>query len=206
MTSACLLADNDALLKAAHWNLLDLVPTLIGGTWADVACLPTFAPRVHRAEPRLFADPVVAAQLEARLKLCGELPAPDLGVLAALQAEPGIDAGELLLIGGLATVPNALLLTGDKRALRALAGTATAAVLQHRCICIEQLLWLALSYHGATSLLAQVRRWELRDQSALAIFGRTGDKLEVDLREGLISYVRSLDREAPNLLVRGFGL
>lgn len=206
MASSRLLADNDALIKAVHWDLLDLVPALVDGTWADVACLPTFPPRVHRAEPRLFTDPTVAAQLETQLKLCGELPAPDVSVLTALQAEPGIDAGELLLVGALATVPNALLLTGDKRALRALAGTATAAALQHRCICIEQLLWLALDHHGAAPLLDRVRRWEPRDQSAMAIFGRTGDKSEVDLREGLVSYVRALDTEAPGLLMRGFGL
>lgn len=132
MPTPRLLMDNDALLKAAHWNLLDVVPTLAGGAWADSACLPTFPPRVHRVESRLFADPEVAKALEAKLVLSTELPKPNPNVLDALQADPGIDAGELLLFGALAASPESVLLTGDKRALRAVACTSMKALFQHR--------------------------------------------------------------------------
>ncbi len=201
-----LLMDNDALLKAAHWGLLDVVPTLVGGTWADTACLPTFPPRVHRAEPRLFADGSVAKVLEACLAQCTELPEPHAGVLAALQIQPGVDAGELVLLGALATTADALLLTGDKRALRAVAPTGTTPLYQHRVVCVEQLLLHALDHLGAPTLVGRVRLWTPRDKTTLAIFGRTGDKTDADLRDGLGSYLRFLDGEAPGLLVRRWGL
>lgn len=206
MPTPRLLMDNDALLKAAHWGLLDVVPTLVGGTWADAACLPTFPPRVQRAEPKLFADAGVASTLAQRLAITVPLPEPDVTMLSALQSEPGIDAGELLLFGALAATPGAVLLTGDKRALRAVTLTSARSRFQQRVVCVEQLLSHALDQLGAETLVAQVRRWTPRDQAALAIFGRQGDKSETDLREGLGSYVRSLDGETGGLLVRGFGL
>ena len=205
MSTPRLLVDNDALLKAAHWELLDVVPTLVGGTWADTACLPTLPPRVHRAERKLFAGPSVAKALGERLAKTVQLPDPDVTVLSALQAEPGIDAGELLLFGALAATPDAVLLTGDKRALRAVAETGNPFC-HHRVICVEQLLSHSLVQLGAPTLLAHVRRWSPRDKTALAIFGSQGDKSDDDLREGLSSYLRSLDREAPDLLMRAFGL
>ncbi len=206
MPTPRLLMDNDALLKAAHWDLLDVVPTMVGGTWADTACLPTFPPRVHRAEAKLFADVSVARALEVRLAMTVQLPDPDVTVLSALQGESGIDAGELLLFGALAATPGAVLLTGDKRALRAVALTGTLPRYQSRVVCVEQLLSQALDQLGAQTLQARVRRWTPRDQTALAIFGRQGDKSEADLREGLRSYLHSLDGETSGLLVRGFGL
>ncbi len=206
MPTPRLLMDNDALLKAAHWDLLDVVPTMVGGTWADTACLPTFPPRVHRAEAKLFAHASVAKALEVRLALTVQLPDPDVTVLSALQGESGIDAGELLLFGALAATPSAVLLTGDKRALRAVALTGTLPRYQNRVMCVEQLLSQALDQLGAQSLQARVRRWAPRDQTALAIFGRQGDKSEADLREGLGSYLHSLEAETSGLLVRGFGL
>lgn len=206
MTTPRLLADNDALLKAAHWGLLDAVPALIGGAWSDVACLPQFPPRVRRAEAKLFPDASVAHALANRLSRTVELPEPDANVLSALQAEPGIDSGELLLLGALASTQDARLLTGDKRALRVVAQSATRFHCQYRVVCVEQLLLFGLEQFGAPVLLAQVRKWATRDQAALAIFGRHGDKSDADLREGLHSYIRSLDGEAPGLLVRGFGL
>jgi hypothetical protein len=206
MPTPRLLMDNDALLKAAHWDLLDVVPTMVGGTWADTACLPTFPPRVHRAEAKLFADASVAKALEVRLALTVQLPDPDVTVLSALQGESGIDAGELLLFGALAATPGTVLLTGDKRALRAVALTGTLSRYQNRVMCVEQLLSQALDQLGAQTLQARVRRWTPRDQTALAIFGRQGDKSEADLREGLRSYLHSLEGETSGLLVRGFGL
>lgn len=206
MPAPRLLTDNDALLKAAHWGLLDAVPSLVGGSWSDVACLPQFPPRVRRAELKLFADPSVAHALAGCLAQTVDLPEPDANVLSVLQDEPGIDAGELLLFGALAASPNAIMLTGDKRALRAVAHTGTMLLCQHRVVCVEQLLLHALDQRGAPELAALVRQWPPRDQTTLAIFGRQGNKSEADLREGLSSYLHSLDGEAPGLLVRGFGL
>jgi hypothetical protein len=206
MPAPVLLMDNDALLKAAHWDLLDIVPALVGCTWAETACLPQFPPRVSRAEAKLFADTSVAEALAARLALRSPLPEPDVRILGALQSRPGIDAGELLLVGALAATPGARLLTGDKRALAALAKTDALPTCGERFLCVEQLLWLGLDQLGPEQLIQRVRRWSFRDEAIRAIVGRDREKSTDELREGLKSYVRSLDHDAPGLLARGFGL
>jgi len=206
MPSLTLLMDNDALLKAAHWDLLDTVPTLAECRWVDTACLPHFPPRVARVEPKLFASPGVAQALLARLAQCQPLPAPDVEMLNSLQSHPGIDAGELLLVGALAATPAAFLLTGDKRALSALARTDAISGCRRRFICVEQLLWRGLDQLGPAELTKRLRRWEFRDEAVRAIVGSDGVKSDADLREGLRSYLHSLDHDAPALLVRGLGL
>jgi hypothetical protein len=206
MPTPRLLADNDALLKAAHWDFLEDVPGVAGCDWPEVACVPQFPPRVRRADPKLFTLPDVAAALEACVTKMAAMPEPDAGVLAALQAQPGIDAGELVLIGALVASPQALWLTGDKRALAALARTEVAGACAHRVVCVEQLVWRALDRLGPKGLVAHIRRWSGRDQTLLAIAGRDGERTEAHLREGLQSYIRWLDGEAPGLLVREYGL
>ncbi len=209
MSSRTLLVDNDALLKAAHWNLLDLVPQMVGTSWPAVSVLPQFPPRVARAEPKLFADAAVAKSLSSCLSTCRALPDPDLSVVSALQGQPQLDAGEILLVGVLASEPDAFLLTGDKRALQSLCMPATLANIgtcPGRIICVEQLLWYALDQLGPDALVGRIRRWTPRDQTALAIVGSVGPKTENDLREGLRSYLRWINQRAPGLLMSAYGL
>lgn len=206
MPRLALLLDNDVLLKAAHWDLLDVLPGLVGCKWPDMACLPQFPPRVARVEAQLFADPSVAHALSARLAFCCELPAPDVGVIAALQSLPNIDAGELLLTGALAATPGALLLTGDKRAVTALSASPVARDCRERFICTEQLLWSALDVLGALEVTRRVRRWSFRDVTARIVVGTEIDKSADELRDGLISYIHALDCDAPGMLIRKFGL
>ena len=169
--------------------------------------MPQFPPRVRRAEPKLFADRSVAQSLDWRLQHCCALPDPDLRVVAALQFIPNIDAGELLLVGALSAIPDSLLLTGDKRELTALAARVNGIPdCRYRFICVEQLLWLGLDRFGPQELVTRVRQWTPRDATARAIIGTSGTKSEAELREGLRSYLRSLDGEAPGLLRRDWGL
>lgn len=203
-----LLVDNDALLKAAHWNILSCVPSLLAVDWEQVAVLPQFPPRVTRAERKLFASPDVAHSLALNLRRCTALPPPDPGTVAMLQGRPRIDVGEVLLLGALATSPDYTLLTGDKKALQALSDPELAPILNTfsgRILCVEQLLWHALETLGADALIERIRYWTPRDQTALAIFGRTDTKSAEQIREGLRSYVRWLDAQVPGLLMRGFG-
>jgi hypothetical protein len=203
-----LLSDNDALLLAAHWDLLDFVPAIAGCGWDEVAVLPQFPPRVARAEARLFGHPDVAARLQACLARCQPLPEPDVDALALLQAVPKIDAGELLLIGALIATPGSQILTGDKNALRALApllAQSPIAAAGRRIFCVSQLLWCALEALGADELVRRVRVWPDRDAMTRAIIGRTGDKTAAQLQEGLKSYLSALEAEAPGLLAAGWG-
>lgn len=203
-----LLSDNDALLLAAHWDLLDFVPAIAGCAWEEVAVLPQFPPRVARAERRLFGGPAVAARLYAFLARCQPLPEPDVGALAVLQGVPKIDAGELLLVGALIATPGSSLLTGDKNAMRALApwlSQAAIAPAGRRFFCVAQVLWCALEQLGPDELLRRIRLWPDLDAMTRAIVGRSGEKSAAQVQEGLLSYLRSLEIDAPGLLAPGWG-
>lgn len=203
-----LLSDNDALLLAAHWDLLELVPSIAGCGWEDVALLPQFPPRVARAEAKLFGHPEVAAKLHACLARCQPLPEPDIAALSVLQGVSKIDAGELLLIGALIATPGSHILTGDKNAMRALApllSQTAIAPAARRIFCVGQLLWCALDALGADELVRRIRCWPERDAMTRAIVGLSGDKTADQLHEGLRSYLGALEGDAPGLLAKGWG-
>ncbi|MBE5317463.1 MAG: hypothetical protein H4O13_18880 [Xanthomonadales bacterium] len=209
MRSVLLLADNDVLLSAAHWGLLDLVPGLVGATWEQMAVLDSFPHRVRRADPKLFRDPSVAADLSTRVDRCAALPEPSPDAIAVLQGQTGIDPGEAVLVAALLNQSGRNLVTGDKRALGALSALHAALgedALTGRFLCTPQLLWHALSALGVDALVEHVRRYPDYDKATLAVFGRTGPRSKEDIEAGLRSYLADLDRAAPGLLVRAFGL
>lgn len=74
---------------------------------------------------------------------CAKLVNPGNSEYFDLQTVEGIDPGEALLIAATAAEPDFYIVTADKRCLRALANsgmTTILARLQHRVICLEQLL------------------------------------------------------------------
>lgn len=74
---------------------------------------------------------------------CEKLVNPNAPEYLSLQIIEGIDPGEALLISATATEEAFYIVTADKRCLRALATsgmTATLGRLEHRIICLEQLV------------------------------------------------------------------
>ena len=198
-----LLIDNDVLLKAAHWGLLEYIPRIAGITWEEVAVLPQFPPRVKRADPKLFLDATIAVSLQTSLNCCSPLPDPDPVAISLLQGLQNLDAGEVLLIAVLAAHKDLLLMTGDKRALIALAELREKPAISDccgRCLCMEQLLRHALTMLGCPALVKHIRRYPRIDKAALTIFGSVGERLQDDAEEGLRSYIDALRAEAPTVL------
>ena len=209
MSRVALLADNDVLLSAAHWGLLDQVPTIASATWANVAALSSLPPRVKKSDPKLFQDPAVAAAMVPFLSQCAPLPNPDSEVIAILQGRHDIDVGEQLLLAAACNVPHAFVLTGDKRAIRALATLRAEGLLPQlsgRLLCLEQWIWHVLSALGPGELVERFRRCPDRNQAVRAVLGRVGQKSAEEIREGLASYISELDDDAPDLLVKEFGI
>ncbi len=208
MRQVALLADNDVLLSAAHWSLLDLVPTIVAATWADISVLTSLPPRARKADPKLFKDPAVAAMMVPYLAQCAPMPEPDVSLIARLQGRPDIDAGEQVLFAAAGSATDALVLTGDKRAIRALAALHADGLLPEltgRLLCLEQLLWHALLSLGADELARRCRQYPDQDKATLAIIGRSGAKTNTQIQEGLASYLGELKRDAPNLLADHLG-
>ncbi|WP_325130783.1 hypothetical protein [Arenimonas sp.] len=202
------MADNDVLLSAAHWGLLDQVPTMVGATWSEVSVLTSLPPRTKKADPKLFKDPAVAAALAPYLARCAPLPDPEVSLIARLQGRQDIDVGEQVLFAAAGNAPEAFVVTGDKRAIRALAAVHAQGLIPEltgRVMCLEQLLWHALSTLGPNELLRRVREYPDRDMATLAILGRTGSKSQAQIEEGLTSYLKDLNQTSPELMARGHG-
>jgi len=201
------LADNDALGKIAHWELLDCIPQVVGGTWHDVAVLDTLLHRTRRAaagkSDKLFASPAIAARLLAHLDMAQMVSLPPPEIRALLTDHAGIDPGEQILFGALLVQPSGLLLTGDKRALSALPECLSPEhllALAGRCICIEQFIVVAIAHLGLAEVQRRMRPYVGRDTAARIIMGSACDATATNVYAALDSYINDIRERADPLL------
>lgn len=122
-----LLVDVDAIGKLAHWNILPLLPEILGCPWSEIGTVSSLIYRAKRAitkpDGKVFHTSAAAEiAVEAITHMATDLGKPSAHVLEAMSASNHIDAGEAVLLATIADQPNGAFLTGDKRALRALAG------------------------------------------------------------------------------------
>lgn len=204
-----LLADNDVLAKAAHWDLLEVVPRLIEGDWQEVLILDSLRHRAARAakgkQDRLFAASNVAARLEVVIRDLRPVPLASEAVRGCLSDHVGIDSGEQLLFGALIESPDGMLITGDKRALIALPDILPVEVLaaiQSRCLCTEQLLVCAIDLLGIAEVRARMRPYIDRDVAARIIMGAACDRPEAEVREALGSYLKDIRAKSQGTIRR----
>jgi hypothetical protein len=188
-----LFLDADALSKLAHWNILPLLPDLLRISWDKMATISSLRYRAQAAiakpDKKLFhssAAAKIAADCIAKTSIC---PTPDASTLEAFSSVAQIDAGEAVLFSLLMTQPDAKLLTGDKRALRALATHELAANFDGKIICVEQILKLCLEAHGRDWMLANVGPEAEIDKAAVIILGSRRDAPSEHMNDALDSYI-----------------
>jgi len=198
-----LFVDNDVLLKAAHWQLLDDIPAFAGTTWGQTSALTSLIYRARRKDRKLFRTDESADALIACLAQTTELPAPDVGVVAALQNAVGLDVGEVAMIAALCACPDAMFLTGDKRALRALAAPEFTGIrkrVQGRILCLEQFLQYVADTHDCVHLAKCIEPYRDLDTAIRCVIGTSAQINEHSVREGLASYVRDLQTDSGGVL------
>jgi hypothetical protein len=198
-----LLVDNDVLLKAAHWGLLDAIPSMINGHWEDIAALESLIHRTRRQDRKLFRAPVVADELLSRLDQMVAVPVGESTVIKRLQDVVGLDAGEIVLIAALCADESLVLLTGDKRALRALVAPELQDIadkVRGRIVCLEHLLEHVLERSGAAVLAAHIAPYRDLDAAARSIVPMPAYATEEGIRLGLTSYLNDLARETNGLV------
>ena len=198
-----LLADNDVLIKAAHWKLLDYLPECTGIGWDETSVLESLRHRARNKDAKLFRDPMVAKVLSGYLDRTAPLPLPAPSVVARLEGIEGIEAGESILIASACAHGKATLVTGDKRALRTLAQPLLAEIhiqLQGRVVCLEHLLWCALDHVGADQLAEAVASFPGLDTVAECVIPPPGRAKEAEIRFGLKSYLQALECETRGLI------
>lgn len=196
--AARLLVDVDAMCKLAHWQALELLPQVTGLPLARCETLPSCRFRALKAaekpDGRLFRSADAALAVVRVVDLFAEMPQPSSVHLATFEDVPGVDAGEAVLLAHLLGDANAVLLTGDKRALRALAALppSVRAPLARRILSVECFVKCVLDLVGIDELRARVCQWKDVDKAIAIVMGSRCDQGEASVREGLQSYLGEL--------------
>jgi hypothetical protein len=98
----------------------------------------------------------------------------------------------------------AALITGDKRAIEAMAVIAPAIAAQ-RVVCLEQLLAAILTAVGLGAIRPRICAEPQVDRAVATCFSCLRQAVdEADVAAGLSSYIGHLDRSAPGVLVPAF--
>ncbi len=130
-----LLIDVDALVKMAHWRMLPELPGSLDISWSNCATVSSLKFRASRAatEPdgKLFISTQAAQAAVLAIAEMSELAEPLPGHLELFQDISGIDAGEAILFAGIMGDDSTYVLTGDKRALRALSNIQFTGRITH---------------------------------------------------------------------------
>jgi hypothetical protein len=122
----------------------------------------------------------------------------------ALSSNVELDGGESQLFAILIYRVSPLLLTGDKRAIFALESIGHPLPIE-RVACLEQVIFTLLQKIGADALRKRICHEPGVDRSlsiAFVCHSQPGPASDVSIEEGLTSYVISVQRSAPTILVR----
>lgn len=200
--------DNDVIEKCTFMGLLDDLPLLLGSTLADLRVLPSAKYRYGHSKPDKAArkyGPDAATRMLDFCRTIEEADAPHQEDIAALFGVLGLDEGELALMSYVSRTEGALLATGDKRSLRALAtapeGIPVAARLAGRVICFEQIIARAIVLVGFTEVLARVVPEMRRDTAISVCFSAGATSTAQTVNDNLATYVAHLRTESAGVLI-----
>lgn len=209
------LIDTDILLKTASYKLLKqlLATSPFGSTEFGIVAAAQFVV-ADKLKKKLQAAQLEGAKehfQDAIVKISAIEPSPDELALAAelesaaLTLGVDIDAGEsqicmLMLSGGID-----LMMTGDKRAIKAIAALSeqdACAYVHGKVACLEQLVWWMIEHKGLGSVQPSICPLPAVDISLTAALGcHSGGAPLASCKEGLISYINSIRRDAPEVLI-----
>lgn len=211
------LMDNDVILKASCYDVVDeVVAILAGGSRAiHVLGVGRFVLERAIAKKKNISDRGRARDRLARLlgSVTAIEPDGDELVLAAEFEQAAqthglaLDGGESQLLAVLIKRSAALLLTGDKRAIRAIEPLVTASghgdQVAGRVACLEQVVVALISRHGAEAIRARICGERAVDTSLSICFSCSSVAVNPQsIREGLASYIKHLRCDAPIALFR----
>ena len=189
-----LLVDVDVLAKLAHWGMLPELPALVGAEWHQMSTVASLRFRAQRAiaapDGKLFHNADAARAVVQALDQMAPLPAVDPTRLAAFQDATDIDAGEAILFALLDGASDRCVLTGDKRAVRALSRLPATrrALLEGRVLVLESVCLKALDARGIEWLRERVCPSRNLDKAIAIALGSRCDAPLAAVLEALRSY------------------
>lgn len=211
MTDA--LVDNDVVLKVCCYGLDEALSSTLCKAGVGVPSMLPFAfyvvfSRIKR-DKFLVRRSVALAALD-RVRAAFQLIEPDqqeVSLAAAFEATAQarnleLDGGESLLLAILLRREARLLLTGDKRAIRAIEEIAAAQFTTASVACLEQLMMSILDDLGVGDLRERVCSEPTVDRSLTNCFACMSSMVDLEaVTEGLNSYISDLRNGARRILV-----
>ena len=129
----------------------------------------------------------------------------DKTLLQTLTAIPGIDPGERVLYANLKDDAETIVLSGDKRCMKALAKAQLGDIyqirIQKKTICFEQILESIINEQSFSKTLAAIIDFQGCDKTISILFSHGTQSSEEEVRRGLLSYINDLKKNAPGILV-----
>ncbi|MFC6046779.1 hypothetical protein ACFPYM_02900 [Methylobacterium hispanicum] len=209
--SSGIIIDNDVVLKVCayrhHGEMLAAFN--VGGLSVSILNIARFTIRSHLARPGRIIDRASTAAAFEELLNYVELLEPtseEIELAAELEerassAALDFDTGESQLVAILISRAAALLVTGDKRAIVALAGIALHEV-TGRVACLEQLVTVLLAGERYAGLRECVCAEPHADRAVTNCFACRNASVTVeDIFDGLSSYISHLRRETNGFLI-----
>lgn len=206
-----LFVDNDVIKKLAALDLLDAAIEALGFRVEETFVLPTAKYKFHagdskkgqkkwgeRTHPRIVNFLGRARPIEDQF---------DQSLHDALASVENIDDGEAVLLSATVSNEGALLTTGDKRCVLALATAdgcrETAKKLEGRIICVEQVMLRVILHVGFDEVLEKAVPGlsELQDTALRVAFGSGPQTKREIAEEALSRYIAELREKAAGLLV-----
>lgn len=210
------LMDNDVVLKTCCYGVVDEVLDCLIGRTRTVHVLGAIQYVLSNAiaKKKNILDKKTAAERLAKILGMVEHLEPDEDELllavefetAAQSRDLELDAGESQLLAVLIRRSATLLLTGDKRAIKAIEPVVDASghiqFTEQRVACLEQVVLALVNRHGAELVHQRVCMEAAVDKTLSICFACTSGRCNPEsILEGLSSYINSLRCDAPRTLV-----
>jgi hypothetical protein len=194
------LADNDIILKLAQCDLLECLPEILGEEWTEIFVTTTakyqLLPKNPEKALNKCGNEETLERLTSFLGTTKILPAiQDSSLLSILGDVNEIDGGEKLLFAAAVELPNSILITGDRRALRALIEhqhrlSSIFATLQNSVITFETAILLAIRLLGFAIVKQKLLGSPKPDKMLRLVL--KNETTETDLIECLCSYSKEV--------------
>lgn len=206
------LIDNDILLKLISFQLMDEAIDSLQLSTDRLFVLSTALYRFKRKRKQQeeYPDDIWASAI-AFVESCSSIAKPDLldlGILSEVQqlnAFPDqIHQGEIDLIIATRTIPDFLLMSGDKNCMKALYQLPDE-IYQRLCgrvVCLEQVVLKMIDLLGFKVVCDRIKPAAKCDKTIQLCFGYSEPAPESEVCEALQSYIDEIHRAAPGLLIK----
>jgi hypothetical protein len=201
-------ADNDILHKLAAFALWEEARAVLTVGPKQVLLLPTAPFVLGLKDPATAVNrhgTALASRLQKTVAASGTVEeSPAVEDQVALAGVLGIDQGEAILIALASRSPPSVLLTGDKRSLRALATEPTCApIVEHlagRVVVLEQVVRAIVSTYPFEIIRDKVVPAVAVDTAIRAVWGSGALAKRADVLAGLEAYIQDLRGQTGGLL------